>query len=62
MPPNLRFRCARKNYIHAAYVNAMLKLIGKRPLHGLISILVTQGVPEAVIWRALFLGAPVRKQ
>jgi hypothetical protein len=54
MFPSLRFHCLRKNYVNAAYVNAALKLLEKRPLDRLISMLFNQGVPEAVISRALF--------
>jgi len=60
MFPSLRFHCLRKNYIHAAYVNAALALVGKRPFDRLVSMLVNEGVPNAVISRALFSNEPVR--
>ena len=60
MLPSLRFHCFRKNYIQAAYVNAALELLGKRPLDRLVSMLFNEGVPDPVISRTLFSNGPVR--
>jgi hypothetical protein len=60
MLPSLRFHCLRKNYVHAAYVNAVLELLGKRSLDRLVSILFNEGVPDAVISRILLSNDPVR--
>jgi hypothetical protein len=60
MLPNLRFHCFRKNYVQAAYVNAALELLGKRPLSRLVSMLFNEGVSDAVISRTLFSNDPIR--
>jgi hypothetical protein len=60
MLPSLRFHCLRKDYVHAAYVNAALELLGKIPLDRLVLMLFNEGVPDAVISRTLFSKGPVR--
>ena len=53
--------CRRSNYVHAAYVNAALKLKFQMDVDDVFRLLSKEGVNGAVIARVLFMMGPFRE-
>ena len=62
MFPGLAYTCRRKNYVHAAYVNAALSLLDGKNVGRLESMLYNQGISRNVISRILFSDGPFRNR
>lgn len=60
MFPGLAYVCRRKNYVHAAYVNAALTLLNEVGPHRVRLMLYNYNVPEEVITRTLSPNGPFR--
>jgi len=62
MFPGLAYKCQRKNYVHAAYVNAALSLLDEKNVGRLESMLYNQGISRDVVSRILFSDGPFRSR
>lgn len=59
---SLAYKCRRKNYVDAAYVNAALSLFDRKNVGRLESMLYNQGISPDVISRILFSDGPFRSR
>ncbi len=60
MAPNDRPGCRRHNHVHAAYVNAAIRLVRHVGAHRVEAMLLSEGVPRSVIERVLLVDSPHR--
>jgi len=62
MLPSLAYKCRRKNYVHAAYVNAALSLLDGKNVGRMESMLYNRGISHDVVSRILFSNGPFRSR
>lgn len=60
MAPHDRPGCRRHNHVHAAYVNAAIRLIHHLGAKRVETMLLREGVSRDVITRVLFVDSPHR--
>lgn len=60
MAPNDQPGCRRRNHVHAAYVNAAIRLVRHFAAHRVEAMLLSEGVPRDVIERVLLVDSPHR--
>ena len=60
MAPHDRPGCRWHNHVHAAYVNAAIRLVRHVGAHRVEAMLLSEGVPRSVIDRVLLVDSPHR--